>query len=147
MVGLAGAEIIFADSGTPLRVAAVPRAGWTNAAAIVSQSNAKVTAYMDANDGLAAPCPKCATGHLKCKEGKKGLFLYLASESRKRSGRSFGVREKPESVLRGLLSPEETVCRIVHPETFRDGVDEAIRAIRGGQHPFVQPIVTKIPSL
>lgn len=45
----------------------------------VSQSKAKVTAYMDANDRLAKLCPKCGTGHLKCKEGTKGLFWYCTN--------------------------------------------------------------------
>lgn len=45
----------------------------------VSQSKAKVTAYMDTNERLAQPCPKCETGSLKCKEGKKGLFWYCTN--------------------------------------------------------------------
>jgi hypothetical protein len=35
----------------------------------VSQSKVKVTAYMEANDRLAEPCPKCGTGRIKCKDG------------------------------------------------------------------------------
>lgn len=45
----------------------------------VSQSKAKVTAYMEANDRLAEPCPKCGTGRLKCKQGKKRPFWYCTN--------------------------------------------------------------------
>ncbi len=45
----------------------------------VSQSKAKVTAYMENNDRLAEPCPACGTGRLKCKRGKKGLFWYCTN--------------------------------------------------------------------
>jgi hypothetical protein len=45
----------------------------------VSQSKAKVSAYMDANDPLAKACPRCGTGQLKCKEGLKELFWYCTN--------------------------------------------------------------------
>lgn len=45
----------------------------------VSQSKAKVTAYMDSNHLLAKACPKCGTGQLKCKEGLEGLFWYCTN--------------------------------------------------------------------
>lgn len=44
-----------------------------------SQSKAKVTAYVDAHDSLAEPCPKCGTGRLKRKQGKKGMFWYCTN--------------------------------------------------------------------
>ena len=45
----------------------------------VSQSKARVTAYMEANDRIAESCPTCGTGRLKCKQGKKGLFWYCTN--------------------------------------------------------------------
>jgi hypothetical protein len=45
----------------------------------VSQSKAKVMAYMEASDRLAEPCPQCGTGSLKRKQGKKGLFWYCTN--------------------------------------------------------------------
>jgi hypothetical protein len=44
-----------------------------------SQSKAKITAYMDTNDRLLEPCPKCGNGRLKCKEGKNGIFWYCTN--------------------------------------------------------------------
>lgn len=45
----------------------------------VSQSRAKITELMDAQDSAAELCPACATGRLKCKEGKNGLFWYCTN--------------------------------------------------------------------
>ena len=45
----------------------------------VSQSKAKVIAYMDSNHSLAKACPKCGTGQIKCKEGLEGLIWYCTN--------------------------------------------------------------------
>jgi predicted transcriptional regulator/ribosomal protein L37AE/L43A len=44
-----------------------------------SSTKAKVTTYMEAQDRAAEPCPKCGTGSLKPKEGKKGVFWYCTN--------------------------------------------------------------------
>jgi hypothetical protein len=45
----------------------------------VSQSRAKVTELMDAQDSAADYCPVCATGRLKAKEGRNGVFWYCTN--------------------------------------------------------------------
>lgn len=42
-------------------------------------TKAKVTTYMEGKTRLAEPCPKCGTGSLFLKEGKKGLFWYCSN--------------------------------------------------------------------
>lgn len=45
----------------------------------VSQSKAKITAYMQTNDRWTESCPKCGTGRLKSKQGEKRLFWYCTN--------------------------------------------------------------------
>lgn len=44
-----------------------------------SQSRAKITELMETHDAAAEHCPACATGRLKCKEGKNGIFWYCTN--------------------------------------------------------------------
>ncbi|WP_137939527.1 topoisomerase DNA-binding C4 zinc finger domain-containing protein [Chitinivorax sp. B] len=44
-----------------------------------NSTKAKVTTFMEGHTRQAQPCPKCHTGSLFLKEGKKGLFWYCSN--------------------------------------------------------------------
>ena len=44
-----------------------------------NSTKAKVTTYMEEKTRRAEPCPKCGTGWLHPKEGKKGVFWYCSN--------------------------------------------------------------------
>ncbi|HEX7642578.1 MAG TPA: hypothetical protein VF450_09320 [Noviherbaspirillum sp.] len=44
-----------------------------------TSTKAKVTAYLEASEQMAEPCPQCGTGTLRRKEGRKGTFWYCTN--------------------------------------------------------------------
>jgi len=48
-------------------------------ALFTTSTKAKVTAYMEASERMAEPCPQCGTGTLRRKEGRKGMFWYCTN--------------------------------------------------------------------
>lgn len=48
-------------------------------ALFTTSTKAKVTAYMEASERMAEPCPQCRTGTLRRKEGRKGTFWYCTN--------------------------------------------------------------------